>query len=33
MTLAFTILVNNYEGDPVKVQEIMRDFLREIAEK
>lgn len=32
-TLAFTILVNNYEGDPVKVQEIMRDFLREMAEK
>ena len=32
-TLAFTILVNNYVGDPVKVQEIMRDFLKEIAEK
>lgn len=31
--LAFTILVNNYVGDPVKVQEYMRDFLKEIADK
>ncbi|HJA15868.1 MAG TPA: D-alanyl-D-alanine carboxypeptidase/D-alanyl-D-alanine-endopeptidase [Candidatus Butyricimonas faecavium] len=32
-TLAFTILVNNYVGDPVKVQECMRDLLKEIADK
>jgi len=31
--LAFTIIVNNYVGDPVKVQAIMRDFLKEMAEK
>lgn len=28
--LAFTIFVNNYTGDPVKVQEVIRDFLREL---
>lgn len=32
-TLAFTILVNNYVGDPVKVQEIIRDLLKDIADK
>ena len=32
-TLAFTILVNNYVGDPVKVQECMRDLLKEVADK
>ena len=32
-TLAFTILVNNYVGDPVKVQEIIRDLLKEFADK
>lgn len=32
-TLAFTILINNYVGDSVKVQEIMRDLLRELANK
>ncbi|HJF70099.1 MAG TPA: D-alanyl-D-alanine carboxypeptidase/D-alanyl-D-alanine-endopeptidase [Butyricimonas virosa] len=31
--LAFTILVNNYVGDPVKVQECMRDLLKKIADK
>ena len=31
-TLAFTILVNNYVGDPVKVQECMRDLLKEVAD-
>lgn len=30
-TLAFTIFVNSYTGDPVKVQEAIRDFLRELA--
>lgn len=30
-TLAFTIFVNNYTGDPVKIQETIRDFLRELA--
>lgn len=32
-TLAFTVLINNYVGDSVKVQEIMRDLLRELANK
>ena len=32
-TLAFTILVNNYVGDPVKVQETIRDLLKDIADK
>ena len=32
-TLAFTILVNNYVGEPVKVQEIIRDLLKDIADK
>lgn len=32
-TLAFTILVNNYVGDLVKVQEIIRDLLKDIADK
>lgn len=29
--LAFTIFVNNYTGDPVKIQETIRDFLRELS--
>ena len=30
-TLAFTIFVNNYTGDLVKIQETIRNFLRELA--